>query len=94
MACPRYLEFKDCKDPDSKIPYSFDWSKWTSKEGDELVNSPPNAIISVVKADPDSDDTNPIILGVVQIDEIKSMVRKNIRDKRAFNFNRIQGVGV
>lgn len=74
MACPRFVSFKDCKDPDSNIPYSFDWSAWTTAAGNTLVNNPANVDIIVDLVDPSATDTTPIVVGDILIDVPNSII--------------------
>jgi len=76
MGCPRIASFPDCKDPDSNLPYSFNWADWIAAEGTSLVDNVANreVIVSVTDDFDASEDTSPIVVGTISVDVPNSIV--------------------
>jgi hypothetical protein len=76
MACLKFPKFTDCKDPNSYIPYSFDWSDWTTAESTTLVDDVDNReiIIAVTDNFDASEDTTPIVVGSILVDVPNSII--------------------
>lgn len=74
MACPKIPKFEDCKDPDSKLPYSFTWTEWTTAESTTLVDDPANWDISISLVDDTETDTTPLLVDSVVVDVIDSII--------------------
>lgn len=74
MACPKIESFEDCKDVDADLPYTFDWSAWTTDEATVLVDNVANYAITIVLVDEDETDTTPLVVGTVTVDVAESKI--------------------
>jgi len=68
MACPRIVSFTDCKDPNSNLPYSFDWSDWLANEAATLVDNVANRVITISLVDDTEIDALPLTAGTITTD--------------------------